>query len=330
MNFTKQIVAITGGTGSFGKALLGRLLKTDVKQILILSRDEEKQDAMRRSICDSRIIYIIADIRFPKELVRYFEGVDYVFHAAALKQVPSCEFFPEEAIRTNVHGTSNVVEACVKNKVKAMVLLSTDKAVYPINSMGMTKALAEKTVQAWARKGKGGTRLIITRYGNVMGSRGSVIPYFASQCLKGEELTITNPNMTRFMMSLEESVELVLYAFDNGASGEVFVMKSPAATVENIAKAVSKLTNVNYKHKIIGERHGEKVYETLISKEEMHRAEDMGGFYRIRLDDRGLDYDLYFTKGEEREHPEYNSHNTKRLSLDETAHLLSSNKIIKE
>lgn len=320
-----KVLLITGGTGSFGHAVVERFLNTDVKEIRILSRDEKKQDDMRKEYHSSKLRFYIGDVRDYKSIEPAFRGVDYVFHAAALKQVPSCEFYPLEATKTNVLGSDNVISACVVNHVKKAVFLSTDKAAYPVNAMGISKALMEKNVIARSRQLlEGDTVLCLTRYGNVMASRGSVIPLFDEQITKGEEITITNPEMTRFMMTLDEAVDLVLYAFEHGKQGDLFVQKAPAATIDTLAKAMMKIRKKTCKTRIIGTRHGEKLYETLITSEEMLRAEDLGEFYRIVADNRDLNYEQYFEKGDTRVHEiePYTSHNTKRLNVDEMVALL--------
>lgn len=323
--FTNKILLITGGTGSFGNAVLRRFLDTDIKEIRIFSRDEKKQDDMRQYYKNDKIKYYIGDVRDIRSIDYAMEGVDYVFHAAALKQVPSCEFFPLEAVNTNVLGCENVINSAIKFNVKKVIILSTDKAVYPINAMGMSKALSEKIMIAKSRNliGKA-THLAGTRYGNVIASRGSVIPLFVEQIKANKQLTITDPSMTRYMMTLEDAVELVLFAYKNGNQGDIFVQKSPAATIETIASALCELYNVDKNFKIIGIRHGEKIYETLVNREEMVRAEDLGKYYRIPADARGLNYNKYFTKGEKKvsKIEEYTSHNTYRLSLEETKKLL--------
>lgn len=324
MNFKGKTVAITGGTGSFGNAMLKRLLTLDTNKIIVISRDEEKQDRMRRENPDSRISFVIGDIRDYFSFAHLFESVHYVFHAAALKQVPSCEFFPLQAVQTNIMGTENVVRAVCDFEVEAMVLLSTDKAVYPVNAMGMSKAMAEKIIQAKARNlvKNSKSRLMITRYGNVLASRGSVLPLFFKQARSGKQLTITDPSMTRFLMTLEDSIDLVLYAFEHGETGDIFVKKSNASTIQNLAEAVAKICNVSNDFKIIGSRHGEKMYETLISPEEMSKAIDHGGFYQIPVDDRDLNYDLYFDIGSKVSYSEYNSNNTHQLSVDDLVPLI--------
>lgn len=323
--FKNKTLLITGGTGSFGNAVLRRFLGTGIKEIRIFSRDEKKQDDMRQLYKNDKIKYYLGNVRDARSIDYVMEGVDYVFHAAALKQVPSCEFFPLEAVNTNVLGCENVISSAIKYKVKKVIVLSTDKAVYPINAMGMSKALSEKIMIAKSRNliGKE-TQLAGTRYGNVMASRGSVIPLFVEQIKAKKPITITDPEMTRYMMTLEDAVELVLYAYKNGNQGDIFVQKSPAATIETIADALSELYNVKKDFKIIGIRHGEKIYETLVNREEMTRAEDLGDYYRIPADARGLNYSKYFTKGEKKvaKVEEYTSHNTHRLNLEETKQLL--------
>lgn len=318
--FKDKILLITGGTGSFGNAVAKRLLKSDIKEIRIFSRDEKKQDDMRRLYQSPKLKFYIGDVREPWSLHEAMKGVDYVFHAAALKQVPSCEFFPLEAVKTNVLGTENVLNAAIEAGVKKVICLSTDKAVYPINAMGISKAMMEKIFVAKARSTEEGKTLICgTRYGNVMASRGSVIPLFIDQIKQGQPLTVTDPQMTRFLMSLDEAVELVLYAFQNGKQGDILVQKSPASTVGDLAEAMRALFKSNSPLKIIGTRHGEKLYETLLNKEEFSVAEDLGNYYRIPSDKRDLNYDRYFSQGNEKisRSDEYTSHNTKRLSIDD-------------
>jgi len=323
--FTNKILLITGGTGSFGNAVLKRFLKTDIREIRIFSRDEKKQDDMRQFYNDSKIKYYIGDVRNYESINSAMKGVDYVFQAAALKQVPSCEFFPIEAVRTNVLGCDNVLNAAMENKVSRVIVLSTDKAVYPINAMGMSKALSEKVMIAKSRN-LNGTGMVFcgTRYGNVMASRGSVIPLFTDQIKSGNPLTITDPNMTRYMMTLDDAVDLVIFAFKNGNPGDIFVQKSPAATIEILAKALLELYKKNNQIKIIGTRHGEKLYETLVNREEMVKAEDLGEYYRIPADTRDLNYNRYFLEGEAQisQIEEYTSHNTTRLDIEETKKLL--------
>ena len=329
--FKDKILLITGGTGSFGNAVLRRFLTTDIAEIRILSRDEKKQDDMRHTYQElypqyaEKIKFYIGDVRDYNSILNAFRGVDYVFHAAALKQVPSCEFYPMEAVKTNVAGSDNVISACVTNHVKKAIFLSTDKAAYPINAMGMTKAVMEKNVIARSRQMlPGDPVLCLTRYGNVMASRGSVIPLFCDQIDEGKPLTITNPNMTRFMMTLSDAVDLVLYAFAHGEQGDLFVQKAPAATIETLAQAVLELKHSDLGTTIIGTRHGEKLFEVLVTAEEMMRAEDMPGFFRIPADNRDLNYDNYFSKGnpEFGKIEQYTSHNTHRLNVEEMKQLL--------
>lgn len=329
--FKDKILLITGGTGSFGNAVLRRFLTTDIAEIRILSRDEKKQDDMRHTYQElypqyaEKIKFYIGDVRDYRSIDPAFRGVDYVFHAAALKQVPSCEFYPMEAVKTNVAGSDNVISACVENHVKKAIFLSTDKAAYPINAMGMTKAVMEKNVIARSRQMlPGDPVLCLTRYGNVMASRGSVIPLFCDQIDEGKPLTITNPNMTRFMMTLSDAVDLVLYAFEHGEQGDLFVQKAPAATIETLAQAVLELKHSNLGTTIIGTRHGEKLFEVLVTAEEMMRAEDLPGFFRIPADNRDLNYDNYFSKGnpEFGKIEQYTSHNTHRLDVEEMKQLL--------
>lgn len=316
---SSRTLLITGGTGSFGNAVLERFLKTDTfSEIRIFSRDEKKQDDMRHQIGDPRVKFYIGDVRDIASVNNVMHGVDYIFHAAALKQVPSCEFFPIEAVRTNVMGTANVIDSAIEHNVKRVVILSTDKAVYPINAMGMSKALSEKVMVAKSRNLNGsGTVVCGTRYGNVMASRGSVIPLFYEQILAGKELTVTDPEMTRFMMTLEDAVDLVLYAFENGGNGDIFVQKAPAATIGTLADAIRELMKSKVGTRIIGTRHGEKLWEVLVSREEMAKAEDLGNYYRIPCDTRDMNYDSYFDKGEKKiaEIEDYTSHNTERLDV---------------
>lgn len=331
--FTNKVLMITGGTGSFGHTVLKRFLSTDVREIRIFSRDEKKQEEMRIALNNSKLRFYIGDVRDYDSVSQAMKGVDYVFHAAALKQVPSCEFYPMEAVRTNVLGTENVMNAATANGVQRVVVLSTDKAVYPINAMGISKAMAEKLMVAKARaQGDAETVLCATRYGNVMASRGSVIPLFVSQLKDGKPLTVTDPNMTRFLMSLEDSVDLVLYAFENGKQGDIFVQKAPASTVADLAQALKELFSKSNPVRVIGTRHGEKLYESLISREEMAKAEDMGGYYRIPADNRDLNYAQYFSEGEERvSHlDDYTSHNTVRLDVEHIKQLLLKLDYIKE
>lgn len=315
-----KILLITGGTGSFGNAVLRRFLHTDYfKEIRIFSRDEKKQDDLRKELNNDKVKFYIGDVRDPLSVEYAVKGVDYIFHAAALKQVPSCEFFPMEAVKTNIIGTENVLNAAEKYEVKRVVVLSTDKAAYPINAMGMSKALMEKVAIAKSRNmDDSKTVICVTRYGNVMASRGSVIPLFLEQIKLGKPLTITNPNMTRFMMSLDDAVDLVWYAFEHGKQGDLFVQKSPAATIEVLAKAILELTAAKSEIRIIGTRHGEKLYETLVNKEDMAKAEDLGQYFRIPADNRDLNYEKYFSEGDVKipEFEEYHSHNTERLDVE--------------
>ena len=320
---------ITGGTGSFGGAVLNKFLKSEkFETIRIFSRDEKKQDDLRRKLNSEKVEFYIGDIRDYDSVLNASKNIDYVFHAAALKQVPSCEFFPIEATKTNVLGTRNIINACNQNGVKKIICLSTDKAAYPINAMGITKALMEKVAISMSRNSK--TKVCLTRYGNVMASRGSVIPLFINQIKKKEALTITDGSMTRFLMSLEEAVELVLYAFENGNSGDLFVHKAPAATIEDLADAIKSLFKFSIKNKIIGTRHGEKLYETLCTREEMSKAVEEDKFYRIPADNRNLNYDNYQFKGNSIQNiDDYNSHNTTRLNIDEIKKKLISLEIVK-
>ena len=320
-NFNNKVLLITGGTGSFGNAVLNGFINSNFKEIRIFSRDEKKQEDMRIKYKNPRLKFFIGDVRDYDSVNNVMLGVDYVFHAAALKQVPSCEFFPLEATKTNVFGTSNVIKAAVNNNVKRVVCLSTDKAAYPINAMGISKALMEKVAIAASRNiPENGPIICVTRYGNVMASRGSVIPLFIKQINEGNELTLTDPNMTRFLMSLDEAVDLVLYAFKNGVQGDLFVQKSPASTVGVLAQAIKEIYNSDKKIKIIGTRHGEKLYETLLTKEEFVKAENLEGYYRVPADNRDLNYSKYSTDGTEQNSgtEEYHSHNTQRLNVEET------------
>lgn len=329
----KSTVMITGGTGSFGNALLARLLQSGVGEVRIFSRDEKKQEDMRIKLNNANVKFYIGDVRNYDSLQEAMLGVDYVFHAAALKQVPSCEFYPMEAVRTNVQGTENVLNSAITNHVKNVVLLSTDKAVYPINAMGISKAMAEKLMVAKSRMRQAGdTVLCATRYGNVMASRGSVIPLFVDQIKAGKPVTVTDPNMTRFLMSLEDSVNLVLHAFKHARQGDIFVQKAPASTVGDLAEAVRKIFGAGTEVKIIGTRHGEKLYESLLSREEMSRVEDMGRYYRVQMDGRNLNYDRYFVQGEESvsKLDDYTSHNAERLSISQVQDLLLKLDFIQE
>lgn len=331
--FDNKILMITGGTGSFGNAVLKRFLSTNVKEIRIFSRDEKKQEEMRLSLNDAKLKFYIGDIRNYDSIHQAMKGVDYVFHAAALKQVPSCEFYPMEAVRTNVLGAENVMVAAIANNVQRVVVLSTDKAVYPINAMGVSKAMMEKLMVAKSRmQNEGETVLCATRYGNVMASRGSVIPLFVSQIKAGVPLTVTDPNMTRFLMSLDDSVDLVLHAFEHGEQGDIFVQKAPASTVEDLAFALNRVFGKDNAVLIIGTRHGEKLYETLVSREEMARVEDMGGYYRIPADNRDLNYAKYFSDGEQliSHLDDYTSHNTQRLNVEQVEQLLRNLSFIRE
>ncbi len=318
MNFSEKKLLITGGTGSFGQKMLNYFINnTDIKEVRVFSRDEEKQDRMRMSFSDSRIQYYVGDIRDYKSINYALDSVDYVFHAAALKQVPSCEFYPLEAVATNIMGASNVVDACIDNRVKKLVLLSTDKAVAPINAMGMTKALMEKIMLARSRASQS-TILSATRYGNVMASRGSVIPLFIKQCKESQPITITDPNMTRFLMSLEESIDLVLFAFEKAQGGEIFVQKSPSCTIKTLALAIQTIFNAKNEIKIIGTRHGEKSHETLIGREDYAKKIDMGKFFLIPPDNRDLNYNKYFIDGNTTftKDEEYTSYNTEQLNVE--------------
>ncbi|EKR9032511.1 polysaccharide biosynthesis protein, partial [Escherichia coli] len=298
IEFKNKVLMITGGTGSFGNTVLKRFLETDIKEIVIFSRDEKKQEDMRIALNNKKLKFVIGDTRCYESINEAMRGVDYVFHAAALKQVPSCEFYPMEALKTNVIGTENVLNAAINNEVKKVVLLSTDKAVYPINAMGISKAMAEKILVAKSRiVGSSGPIMCATRYGNVMASRGSVIPLFVEKIKQGKPLTITDPNMTRFLMSLEDSVDLVLHAFAYGQQGDIFVQKAPASTVNELSVALCDIFNSQLNYKIIGTRHGEKLYETLVSREEMAKAQDMGRYFRIPADNRDLNYDKYIISG---------------------------------
>ena len=317
--FRGNVLLITGGTGTFGNAVLRRFLHTDIGEIRVFSRDEKKQEDMRIALRSPKVKFYIGDVRNYDSILPAMQGVDYVFHAAALKQVPSCEFFPIEAVRTNSLGAENVMNAAMACGAKNLIVLSTDKAVYPINAMGMSKAMMEKLMVAKARMyGRSRTIFCGTRYGNVMASRGSVIPLFLEQILAGQPLTITDPNMTRFMMTIDDAVDLVLYAFEHGNPGDIFVQKAPAATIETLARALQKLLDADNEIRIIGTRHGEKLYETLLNREEMAKAEDMGGYFRVPADVRDLNYACYFTEGQRAisEMEDYNSHNTRRLNVE--------------
>lgn len=323
--FKDKVLMITGGTGSFGNTVLKRFLDTNVKEIRVFSRDEKKQEDMRIAINNDKLKFYIGDVRDYDSISQALIGVDYVFHAAALKQVPSCEFYPMEAVKTNINGTENLLNAAIEKSVERVVVLSTDKAVYPINAMGMTKAMAEKLLVAKSRQvPKDGTVICATRYGNVMASRGSVIPLFVNQLKSDEPLTVTDPEMTRFLMSLEDSVDLVLHAFEHAEQGDIFVQKAPASTVEVLAYALKELFECDNPLKIIGTRHGEKLFESLISREEMAKAEDMDRYYRIPADNRDLNYKKYFVDGnvDENNLTDYTSHNTERLNIEGVKKLL--------
>lgn len=331
--FKDKVLLITGGTGSFGNAVLQRFLATDFAEIRVFSRDEKKQEDMRLALGDDRVKFYIGDVRSYDSVHDALRNVDYVFHAAALKQVPSCEFYPMEAVQTNVVGAENVMRAAIAHGVRRCVVLSTDKAVYPINSMGMTKALMEKVMVARSRQcDPDRTVLCATRYGNVMASRGSVIPLFIKQLLEGKPLTLTDPSMTRFLMSLDESVDLVLYAFEHARPGDIFVQKAPASTVGDLATALRELMRRDNELRVIGTRHGEKLYESLVSREEMARVEDLGGYYRIPADSRDLNYDKYFVNGETRISTleDYTSHNTERLDVEGVKRVLLKLETVRE
>jgi UDP-N-acetylglucosamine 4,6-dehydratase/5-epimerase len=331
--FKDKVLLITGGTGSFGNAVLQRFLHSDFAEIRVFSRDEKKQEDMRVALKSDKVKFYIGDVRQYESVDDAFNGVDYVFHAAALKQVPSCEFYPMEAVRTNILGAENVLRASIEHGVKRCVVLSTDKAVYPINAMGLSKAMMEKLMVAKSRlSNPERTVLCATRYGNVMASRGSVIPLFLQQLAAGKPITITDPSMTRFLMSLEESVDLVLYAFEHASSGDIFVQKAPASSVGDLAQALRELLQRDNEIKIIGTRHGEKLYESLVSREEMVRSEDLGGYYRIPADSRDLNYDKYFVEGETELSTidDYTSHNTRRLNVSQVKDLLMQLDIVRE
>lgn len=324
--FTDKVLLITGGTGSFGNAVLRRFLDSDIKEIRIFSRDEKKQDDMRHHLRNNKVKFYIGDVRDKRSVDDVMYGVDYVFHAAALKQVPSCEFFPTQAVRTNVFGTENVLDSAILHGVKNVVVLSTDKAAYPINAMGLSKAMMEKVAIAKGRRlgDEGKTTVCCTRYGNVMASRGSVIPLWIRQIESGEPITLTDPNMTRFMMTLEDAVDLVLYAFQHGSNGDLFVQKAPSVSLDILAEALKQLFRSDTEVKIIGTRHGEKLYETLVTREEMAHAIDQGNYYRIPCDTRNLNYEKYFLEGSEKVSgtEDYHSHNSYRLNVEEMKQLL--------
>jgi len=331
--FSNKTLLITGGTGTFGNAVLRRFLRTNIRDIRVFSRDEKKQDDMRRQYASRTLSFYIGDVRDYESVRDAMAGADYVFHAAALKQVPSCEFYPMEALRTNAIGADNVLNAAMRNSVKRVVVLSTDKAVYPINAMGVSKAMMEKIMVAKSRIAWGyGTTMCGTRYGNVMASRGSVIPLFIQQVKDGQPLTVTDPHMTRFMMSIEDAVDLVLYAFHHSAPGDIFVQKAPAATIETLALAIKNIFGADNPVKTIGTRHGEKLYETLLTREEMEKAEDCGNYFRIPSDNRDLNYEAYFSEGTPAiaQKEDYHSHNTHRLDVEEMAELLLKMDYIQE
>jgi len=331
--FKDKILLITGGTGSFGNAVLSRFLNTAIKEIRIFSRDEKKQEDMRIELNNPKVKFYIGDVRNYESLKFAMSGVDYIFHAAALKQVPSCEFYPMEAVRTNILGAENVLNAALANNIKKVILLSTDKAVYPINAMGISKAMMEKLMVSKARvTDDGKTILCGTRYGNVMASRGSVIPLFVKQIKEGKTLTVTDPNMTRFLMSLDDAIDLVIYAFQHARQGDIFVQKAPASTIGDLAIALKEIFKTETKIKIIGTRHGEKLYETLLTREELAKAENLGGYYRIVPDDRDMNYNKYFTEGVDKlsSMEDYNSHNTQRLTIAEVKERLLKLDYIKQ
>jgi UDP-N-acetylglucosamine 4,6-dehydratase/5-epimerase len=332
--FKNKTLLITGGTGSFGNAVLSRFINTDIKEVRIFSRDEKKQDDMRHRLNNPKVKFYIGNVRDKRSVDYAMRDVDYIFHAAALKQVPSCEFFPIEAVNTNIIGTQNVLDSALEHRVKRMIVLSTDKAVYPINAMGISKAMMEKVMQAKARSLDHDSDTVFcgTRYGNVMASRGSVIPLFIDQIKAGNDITVTDPNMTRFMMTLEDAVELVLYAFKHGKNGDMYVQKSPASTIGDLAKALIELYKSGTKIRIIGTRHGEKLYETLVNREEMARAVDLGAYYCVPSDNRDLNYESYFSEGEEKVSgiEDYHSHNTTRLDIAGTKQLLLKLDIIRQ
>ncbi|WP_446787889.1 polysaccharide biosynthesis protein [Macellibacteroides fermentans] len=332
--FKDKTLLITGGTGSFGNAVLKRFLDSDIKEIRIFSRDEKKQDDMRHHLQNQKVKFYIGDVRDKRSVDGAMRGVDYIFHAAALKQVPSCEFFPIQAVRTNVFGTENVLDSAIEHGVKNVVVLSTDKAAYPINAMGISKAMMEKVAIAKGRAlgANAPTTICCTRYGNVMASRGSVIPLWVDQMKAGKDITITDPNMTRFMMTLDDAVDLVIYAFQNGQNGDLFVQKAPAATLDVLANALIGLYKSETEVKVIGTRHGEKLYETLVTREEMAKSEDMGNYFRIPCDTRDLNYDKFFVEGEEKisRIEDYHSHNTSRLDVQGMQQLLLKLDMIRE
>lgn len=333
--FKNKVLLITGGTGSFGNAVLKRFLDSDVREIRIFSRDEKKQDDMRHALQNPKVKFYIGDVRDKRSVDIAMKGVDYVFHAAALKQVPSCEFFPVQAVKTNVLGTENVLDSAIEYGVKNVVVLSTDKAAYPINAMGISKAMMEKVAiakgRALAMSDNPQTTICCTRYGNVMASRGSVIPLFIDQIKAGKDLTVTDPNMTRYMMTLEDAVDLVIFAWKHGDNGDLFVQKAPASTIQTLAEALTDLLKAKVDIKVIGTRHGEKLYETLVTREEMAKSIDMGDYYRIPCDSRDLNYDKYFVEGEEKvaKFEDYHSHNTRRLDVEGMKELLLKLELVK-
>ena len=332
--FKDKVLLITGGTGSFGNAVLHRFLDSDIREIRIFSRDEKKQDDMRHALQNPKVKFYIGDVRDKRSVDSVMQGVDYVFHAAALKQVPSCEFFPMQAVRTNVFGTENVLDSAIANKVKNVVVLSTDKAAYPINAMGISKAMMEKVAIAKGRAlgAEAATTICCTRYGNVMASRGSVIPLWVEQIKEHKDITITDPNMSRYMMTLDDAVDLVIYAWQHGKNGDLFVQKAPAATLDVLAKALLELYHSDSSIRVIGTRHGEKLYETLVTREEMAKSVDMGNYYRIPCDNRDLNYDNYFSKGDKdmANVEDYHSHNTNRLNVEEMKQLLLKLEFIRQ
>jgi len=327
--FENKVLLITGGTGSFGTAVLERFLNSPLKEIRIFSRDEKKQEDIRWRYNNPKIKYYIGDVRNFRSIDEAMRGVDFVFHAAALKQVPSCEFFPVEAVKTNILGTENVLDSAIKNNIKKVIILSTDKACYPVSSMGMTKALSERVMLSKSRGLGGDMAFCATRYGNVMASRGSVIPLFIKQIHEGQPLTITNPNMTRFMMSIDEAIDLVVYAYKHGKNGDMFIHKAPACTIQTIADAILKIYNASNPIRVVGTRHGEKLFETLLNAEELINSEDIGEYFRVRSDTRDLNYAKYFIEGTQEQPEEYTSQNARRLSLDETIALFQNLDFIK-
>jgi len=327
--YTGKTLLVTGGTGSFGSTVVDHFLNSDLAEIRVFSRDEKKQDDMRRIVKSDKVKFYIGDVRDPRSVDTAMGGVDYVFSAAALKQVPSCEFFPMEAVKTNVLGTENVLLSAVKHNVKSVVVLSTDKAAYPINAMGISKAMMEKVAIAASRNASN-TKITCTRYGNVLASRGSVVPLFIEQILQGKPLTITNPKMSRFLMTLADSVDLVLFALENGQSGDLYVQKAPACYIADLAQALKELFNADNEINIIGTRHGEKLYETLLTREEYAKCEDLGNYFRVPADHRDLNYGLYFAEGQQVEEREYNSHNTEILNVEGIKKLLLKLPIVQE